>query len=409
MDFSLPPVGEGLIEVEIVRWLVTPGESVRPGHSLVEVMSDKATMEVTATFAGTISETIGEPGAKLTVGQNILKYSTDNGVSAAVEIPTPTAKPRPAEAPKPKPGKTLASPASLPAAAPSVRLLARKLGIDLAHIRGTGPSGRILLEDLTEHIKPSPTTKTEKPEPHPIDVGQAGTKQKLVGLRRKIAERLVHSTQQIPHYSYIDECELTDLVRLRSQLKSTFYRVGVKLTFLPFFIKAVSRALKEVPIVNSTFDSESGEITLHDHYNIGFAVATPGGLIVPVIHDADQKDIAAIASEIERFSHAARESKIKIEDLRDGTFTVTSIGNIGGLISTPIINPPEVGIMGIGKVVKRPVYDDAGAVRPADLVYFSYSFDHRVLDGAVGAMFGNAVNKHLANPAALLLPERFAG
>jgi len=406
MDFSLPPVGEGLLEVEIVRWLVTPGESVRPGHSLVEVMSDKATMEVTATFAGTISETTGEPGAKLIVGQQILKYSNTNGVPDAEPVPANT---RPTEALKPKASKASPSPASLPAAAPSVRLLARKLGIDLAQIRGSGPSGRILVEDLTEHIKPSTPSKTEKSEPHPIDVGLPGTKQKLVGLRRKIAERMVQSTQQIPHYSYIDECELTDLVRLRSQLKSTFYRVGVKLTFLPFFVKAVSRALKEVPIVNSTFNSESGEITLHDHYSIGFAVATPGGLIVPVIRDADQKDIAAIASEIERLSIAARNGKVKIEDLREGTFTITSIGNIGGLISTPIINPPEVGIMGIGKVVKRPVYDAAGAVRPADLVYLSFSFDHRVLDGAVGAMFGNAVNKHLANPAALLLPERFAG
>ena len=172
----------------------------------------------------------------------------------------------------------------------------------------------------------------------------------------------------------------------------------MKLTYLAFFVKAVARALKEVPMVNSTFDEAAEEMVLHDHYHVGIAVAAPHGLIVPVIKDADQKDLAAIATEIERLSADARAGRPKLEDLKGGTFTVTSIGGIGGLISTPIINHPEVGIMGVGKVVKRPVYDAAGKLRPADMVYLSFSFDHRVVDGAVGAAFGNAVSEAPAQP-----------
>jgi pyruvate dehydrogenase E2 component (dihydrolipoamide acetyltransferase)/2-oxoisovalerate dehydrogenase E2 component (dihydrolipoyl transacylase) len=288
--------------------------------------------------------------------------------------------------------------------------MARKLGLDLQAIRGSGPGGRVLIDDLSAMLRTKENGVHTRPSAEPnlaLDVGTAGTTQKLIGLRRTISERMQESKRNIPHYSYIDECDVTDLVNLRGQLKDVMASTGIKLTYLPFIIKAVARALREVPIVNSTFDSAQGEITLHDHYHIGFAVAAPGGLLVPVIHDADQKDVAAIARDIERLSQAARSGKIPREDLKGGTFTVTSIGNIGGLISTPIINAPEVGIMGVGKVQKRPVYDAAGQLRPAEMLYLSFSFDHRILDGAIGAQFGNAVIRHLQKPATLLLPERF--
>jgi pyruvate dehydrogenase E2 component (dihydrolipoamide acetyltransferase)/2-oxoisovalerate dehydrogenase E2 component (dihydrolipoyl transacylase) len=217
---------------------------------------------------------------------------------------------------------------------------------------------------------------------------------------------MVQSKTTIPHYSYVDECDVTDLVRLRESLRAAYAEAGVKLTYLAFFVKAVALALKEVPIVNASLDEPADEIVLHDHYHVGIAVATPAGLIVPVVRDADRKDLGAIAREVERLSAEARAGKSKLDDLRGGTFTVTSIGNVGGLISTPIINPPEVGILGVGKVVKRPVFDAAGNVRPAEMVYLSFSFDHRVLDGAVGAAFGNAVIRRLQQPALLLLPEK---
>jgi pyruvate dehydrogenase E2 component (dihydrolipoamide acetyltransferase)/2-oxoisovalerate dehydrogenase E2 component (dihydrolipoyl transacylase) len=236
-----------------------------------------------------------------------------------------------------------------------------------------------------------------------------GTRVKLVGLRRKIAEHLAEAARRVPHYSYIDECDITDLVKLRGQLREPFAKAGVKLTYLAFFVKAVAKALKDVPMVNSTLDEAAGEIVLHDRYHVGVATATPGGLIVPVVKDADKKDLAAVAAEIERLAADARAGKSRLDDLKGGTFTVTSVGNIGGLISTPIVNHPEVGIMGVGKVVKRPVYDEHGAIRPADVVYLSFSFDHRVVDGAVGAAFGNAVAGYVRSPAGLLLPEKFGG
>jgi 2-oxoisovalerate dehydrogenase E2 component (dihydrolipoyl transacylase) len=278
-------------------------------------------------------------------------------------------------------------------------------------VRGSGPGGRVLIDDLAGFLQPTgaPAEPVAKPAAPAIDYGRPGTRTKLVGLRRKIAEHMVEAKRAIPHYAYVDECDLTDLVRMRGQLKESFLASGVKLTFLPFIVKAVARALKDIPIVNSTLDEAANEIVLHDKYHIGIAVAAPNGLIVPVIRDADQKDVATIAADIERLSGEARAGRSKLDDLKGGTFTVTSVGSIGGLISTPIINSPEVGIVGVGKVTKRPVYDANGNIRPADIVFLSFSFDHRVLDGAIGAAFGNAVIRRLQSPAALLLPEKFGG
>jgi pyruvate dehydrogenase E2 component (dihydrolipoamide acetyltransferase)/2-oxoisovalerate dehydrogenase E2 component (dihydrolipoyl transacylase) len=414
IEFPLPPVGEGLFEVELVRWLVQPGDEVARGQPLAELMSDKATMELPAPFAGTVTATLALPGSKVKVGEVVLRYEADgSGRAAGVSPPVPVASIQPAGTPErvgshPPPAK-----ATTAAAAPSVRHLARKLGVDLNRVRGSGPAGRVLLDDLAPFLTPkaAPAERHGKgPDRDPtlgLDLGAAGTRAKLTGLRRKIAERMVFSVRTIPHYSYIDECEITELVRLRGQIKDTLAAAGVKMTYLPFVVKAVARALKDVPAVNATFDEAAEEVTYHAHYHVGIAVAAPTGLIVPVIRDADKKDVAAIATEIERLSKDVRAGRPKLDDLRGGTFTVTSIGSIGGLISTPIINHPEVGIVGVGKVVRRPVYDAHGGLRPADLLYLSFSFDHRVLDGAVGAAFGNAVVRHLSNPAALLLPERF--
>jgi pyruvate dehydrogenase E2 component (dihydrolipoamide acetyltransferase)/2-oxoisovalerate dehydrogenase E2 component (dihydrolipoyl transacylase) len=221
-----------------------------------------------------------------------------------------------------------------------------------------------------------------------------------------MAEHMVRAKQVIPHATYIDECDVTELVRLRDSLRERFTKFGIKLTFLPFFVKAVTEALKEIPIVNSSLEEQAAEIVLHDQYHIGVATATPGGLIVPVLHDAEGKDLTEIARELERLSAEAKGGKSRLEDLRGGTFTITSIGGYGGLISTPIVNHPQTAILGIGRIVKRPVYDKGGNLKPADLVYLSLSFDHRVLDGAVAAAFCNAVIACLSRPAVLLLPTK---
>ena len=412
MDFSLPPVGEGLIEVELVRWLVRPGDAITRGQPLMEVMSDKATMEVPAPFAGVIQSIAGEAGTKVQVGQHILAYAGEgepvNVASGGRKSPDSVGllenrETRVSRSPVPLNGSVR------PTAAPSVRHLARKLGVDLSRIHGSGPSGRILLDDLAGFLAPKnaePSEPKKKEVAPKMDFGVAGTTVRLAGLRKIIAERMVLSKRTIPHFSYVEECNATDLVRLRSQLKEPFAANAVKLTYLPFLITAVVRALKDVPIVNSSFDESNQTISLHDRYHIGFAVSVPNGLIVPVIKDADKKDLATIATEIDRLGEACRTNKIKSDELHGGTFTVTSVGNIGGLISTPIINAPEIGIMGVGKIIKRPIYDDLGNLQPADLMYLSFSFDHRIVDGAVGIAFGNAVLKRLQNPATLMMAQK---
>jgi pyruvate dehydrogenase E2 component (dihydrolipoamide acetyltransferase)/2-oxoisovalerate dehydrogenase E2 component (dihydrolipoyl transacylase) len=401
MEFRLPEIGEGLYEAELIRWLVQPGDTVKHGQSLLEAMTDKATMEVPSPFVGTIKSLHASAGDKIKVGGKIITFDGTfvGAVAAPADATVPTVARNGAAI-------VVAVPASAAKAAPSVRHLARKLGIDLGHVQGTGPGGRILIEDLKPAIMPTQPTAKPGDATMKLDVGKPGTKVKLIGLRRAIAEHMVESKRTIPHYSYVDECDVTDLVKLRESTSGHFTANGIKLTYLAFFIKAAAGALRDVPIVNATLDNEAIEVTLHDHYHIGFAVATPAGLIVPVIRDADRKDLATIAREVESLSAAARAGKSKREDLIGGTFTVTSIGNVGGLISTPIINHPQVGIVGLGKIVKRPVYDDHGAIRPASQMFLSFSFDHRIVDGAVGAMFGNALIRRMQQPASLLLPEK---
>lgn len=413
MDFALPPVGEGVYEVELFRWFVRPGDTVQRGQPLLEVLSDKATMEVPSPFSGKIGELRAEPGAKIKVGQALLGFTSGAPACDVPKLDTPAHGHHQTQEIARTVPPSLASASPKPvAAAPSVRLLARRLGIDLGQVRGSGPGGRILHGDLAplvqrsagpEGIPPGRVDSPPSPRHPALDLGRPGTRDKLLGVRRKIAENMAAAKRAIPHYAYVDECDVTDLVRLRDQLKGHF--AGTKLTYLPFILKAVARALKDVPLVNSTFDEGNQEIVTHDYYHIGVAVACPAGLLVPVVKDADKKDIPTLAAEVERLSTEARAGLAKPEDLRGGTFTVTSIGGIGGLISTPIINAPQVGILGVGKVVKRPVYDDRGNLRPADMLYLSFSFDHRIVDGAVGATFGNAVNRRLSNPVALLLPE----
>jgi 2-oxoisovalerate dehydrogenase E2 component (dihydrolipoyl transacylase) len=403
MDFSLPELGEGVYEAELVRWLVKAGDAIQPGHGLLEVQTDKATMEVPAPFSGTITAINGKPGSFIKVGEVIATYTGDGGEAPKAAVVSQARAPAEAVASAARSAPTHDGRGLPVKAAPSVRLMARKLGIDLASLRGSGPQGRILIDDLTAQLANKTTTAKAEPS---ADYGTPGTRIPLVGVRRRIAEHMVQSKHTIPHYSYVDECDVTDLVKLRAGLKEASTAIGLKVTYLPFLVKAAAAALRRVPLVNSTLDESAGEIVLHAQCHIGVAVATPAGLVVPVIRDADKKDFFAITRELDSLTAAVRAGKAKREDLTGGTFTITSIGNIGGLFSTPIINHPEVGILGIGKIVKRPVFDAAGQVHAADMVYLSMSFDHRVVDGAIGAAFGNVVIEQLRNPAGLLVPGR---
>jgi pyruvate/2-oxoglutarate dehydrogenase complex dihydrolipoamide acyltransferase (E2) component len=409
MEFRLPELGEGVYEAELVSWLVKPGDSVKRGQLLMEVLTDKATMEVPAPFSGSITKLDAEPGQMLKVGQAVLSYE-GSGQPGAIAAdgkgdsqPAVTASAFPDRV---RPERAAAPPVTVARgvrAAPSVRYLARKLGVDLNNVAGSGPGGRILIDDLSSVVQRSSEVVKRPSTDVPVEVGRPGTKVKLQGVRRKIAEHMVQSARTVPHYAYIDECDVTELVRLRKSLRSFYDSRGIGLTYLSFIVKASALALREVPIVNATLDEKAEEIVLHDHYHIGIATTTKNGLIVPVIRDADRKDLGQIAHDIETLGEAARAGKIRLEDLRGATFTVTSIGGIGGLISTPIINYPEVAILGVGKIVTRPVFDAAGNVQPADMMYLSLSLDHRVVDGAVAAVFGNAIRHRLENPALLLV------
>jgi pyruvate dehydrogenase E2 component (dihydrolipoamide acetyltransferase)/2-oxoisovalerate dehydrogenase E2 component (dihydrolipoyl transacylase) len=401
MDFPLPQIGEGVYEAELVRWLVKVGDAIKHGQPLLEVMTDKATSEVPSPFVGTVTSIQNQAGDKIRVGETILTYTPAGSVPEALPIAS-VAKAAPAISESPRTNGTSISPVSLPPAAPSVRHLARQMGIDLKRLQGSGPGGRILIDDLSRFLQAQTREKPLAPSKPPFDLGVAGSSIKLHGLRKRIAEQMVLSSQ-VPQYTYVDECDLSELVHLRKALREPFETRGLKLTYLPFIVKAVVQALKEVPLVNSTLDESSQEIRLHAHYHIGIAVATPSGLMVPVVRDADRKDLLTLTSEIDRLGNEAKSGRAKLDDLRGSTFTVTSIGSIGGLIATPILNVPEVGIVGIGKLVKRPIYDENGKLKPAEMVYLSFTFDHRVVDGAIGAIFGNAVLKALFNPAAMLI------
>ncbi len=416
--FRVPELGEGVYEAELVEWRVQPGDEVRHGQTLAEVMTDKATMELPSPFHGVIRKLLIEPGTTFQVGQEILQYdpvesaapSEPAGGTAATPTSVTTETPPPVAA-SPAAVAVAGRPASMGTpdlrvrAAPSVRRMARSLGIDLVTVSGSGPGGRILMEDVAQVARREVPTSTA-PAPSPplqFDLGQAGTTIPLAGLRRKVAEQMVRSVSSIPHYSYIDACDVSSLVRLRDELAAPLQADGIKLTYLAFWVKAVVRALQHVPIVNATFSEDDRTITLHDRYDIGIATATEKGLVVPVLRGADRMSLPETARAIDQLVQDVRAMRAKPDQLRGSTFTVTSIGNFGGLASTPIINHPEVAIMGIGKIRRVPAYDAHGAIRPMDEVYLSFSFDHRIVDGAVGAVFANKVIDSLRHPARLLV------
>ncbi len=300
MDFHLPELGEGVYEAEVSRWLVKEGEQVNPGQGLLEVLTDKATMEVPAPFAATIQSLRAKEGDKIKVGAVVLTYDSKNLEDATEPSETPKAN---LDNPKPMAKPELANaPAAAVKASPSVRIMASQLGVDLQRIKGSGPKGRILIGDVTASL-PLVPKKSASPE---FDYGTPGTRVKLAGLRRAIAEHMVKAKQTIPHYTYVDEVDVSQLVSIRASLRQGDVPPGLKITYLPFFIKAVVHALKEVPLVNASLDEAAGDIVLHDEYHIGIAVATTLGLVVPVIRDADRLSVIELAREVDRLTGEAQ-------------------------------------------------------------------------------------------------------
>jgi pyruvate dehydrogenase E2 component (dihydrolipoamide acetyltransferase) len=413
-EFKLPDIGEGVSEGEIVKWHVKQGDFVKEEQPLVEIMTDKVTVTIPSPVSGTVSEITAREGEKVKVGQVLLRVTTDGQQAKEAQPAEPTK-------PTPSPGvQEYQDTGQVEAeatqkrvlATPAVRKLARDLGVDLSKVVGTGPGGRVTEQDVRSYVDqarsaaaPSAAVLVEKaqqpaPPTESKSYALAETLEERVplrGLRRSISEKMVKSMYTIPHVTHFDEVDATTLSRLREMLKPAAEKKGVKLTFLPFIVKALCVALKEFPYLNASLDDERHEIVLKKYYNIGIATAVSEGLVVPVVHDADKKTVFEVAEEIARLTEAARNNKLTLEDVRGGTFSVTNIGSIGGVFATPIINYPEVGILGVYRITKKPVVVGDTSIVVREVLPITLTFDHRVIDGAVAASFVGRLKQILEN------------
>jgi len=406
-EFKLPDIGEGVHEGEVVKWFVKEGDPIQENDPVVEVMTDKVTVQIPSPVTGKVLQLRAKEGEVVKVGATLVVFG-----EAGEAAPTrPTAPARPTVLPS-APAKSTAPPpppsTGEALAAPAVRRLAKELNVNLGALRGTGPKGRITEDDVrkgaqTPAMTPKPATSLAPPAAVSVRPAQGGEERiPIHGLRKRIFEKMAKSNVTAAHFTYVEEVDMSQLVHLRDHLKETAERKGLKLTFLPFFIKSILGALKEFPTLNASVDDERGEIVLKKYYHIGIATATDEGLTVTVVHDADKKDLWGLAKELERLSNAAREQRLSLEDVLGSTFTITSLGKEGGILATPIINWPEVAILGVHRIEKRPVvHNDQVVIR--DMMYLSCSFDHRVIDGHVGAAFVQNVRNSLEHPALLFV------
>lgn len=388
-EFRLPDIGEGLTEGEIVKWHAAEGDSVAENQPLVNVLTDKAEVEIPSPKTGTIRKIFFKSGEKVAVGAVLVEIdSADGAAFPSAGAPAPSAG---AAAPARVPGACASSGPSV-SATPAVRKLASELKVDLAALRGTGPGGRVTEEDVKKAARSS--GGGEEP---------AGPVERVPfkGVRRRTAEKMSLSARTIPHVTHADEADATELAALREKLKPEAEKKGVKLTYLAFILRALVPALKEFPGLNSSLDEAKEEVVLKKHYHIGFAVAAEQGLYVPVLRDADKKDLWQLAREVSELSNKARENKLAPAELSGGTFSVTSVGSVGGLWATPIILHPQSAILGIMKMQERPVARE-GKVVVRTMLNLALSFDHRLLDGAEAASFMNALIKRLEAPGSLL-------
>jgi 2-oxoisovalerate dehydrogenase E2 component (dihydrolipoyl transacylase) len=424
--FKLPDVGEGTAEAEIVAWHVAIGDHVQEDQNLVDVMTDKATVEMTSPVSGIVVSLNGNPGEMAAVGAALVELDVEgagnapaNGHAAkAAEKPVP-AKPQ-AAAPKPvakaeqpetkapaaakeetRPAVVARVPGTKPLAAPSVRARAEELGIKLQFVPGTGPAGRISHADLDAYVTAG--GGGEMPSPHGGYAKRDGVDEiKVIGLRRKIAEKMQESKRRIPHFAYVEEIDMTELEALRAHLNANKQASQPKLTLLPFLMRALVKLLPHYPQINARFDDEAGVVHRHRAVHIGIATQTANGLIVPVVRHAESRDVWGNALEVARVASAARENKATKDELSGSTITITSLGALGGLVTTPVINHPEVAIIGPNAIVERPVVR-GGQIVVRKMMNLSSSFDHRVVDGYDAAEFIQKLKGLLEHPATLFM------
>ncbi len=401
-SFKLPDLGEGTVESEIVAWHAGVGDFINADQPLVDMMTDKATIEITAPVSGRLGSVAGEPGDMIPVGAElaVIETGTEETLqTTASAINEPVAEngtllPSAADQQPPAGNRK-------PLTSPPIRRLARENDIDLNQVKGTGPNGRITHADIDSYLSLAGNSSADKSMPK-----STGTHEiKLLGLRRKIAERMTLSAGRIPHFTYVEEVDVTQLEQLRRHLNGTRQENQAELTYLPFFMQALVKVVKEFPQCNAHFDDERQVITLYEPVHIGIAVQTGNGLMVPVIRHAEDLDLWQCAHELRQVADKARNGNANREELTGSTITITSLGALGGIVSTPIINYPEVAIIGINRTQKRQLFEDNG-VTNCLMMNISSSFDHRIVDGHDAARAIQALKRYLEFPATLFLPAQ---
>ncbi|MDH5263884.1 MAG: 2-oxo acid dehydrogenase subunit E2 [Betaproteobacteria bacterium] len=388
---KVPDIGEGIAEVELVAWYVKPGDAVEADQVVADVMTDKATVEVPSPVAGRVLALGGQAGEKLAVGSELIRIETEGGLEAA---PAKPADAEPVAAPSVSPA------GARPLASPAVRRHARELGVALEGVRGSGPDGRILHEDLLRHASPRVAKPSAGDARHAERHGEQAVP--VIGLRRQIAERMQDAARRIPHFTYVEEVDVTELEALRLRLNEERGAERGRLTVLPFLMRAIVLAAPSFPQMNARFDDGKGVVTRHAAVHIGIATQTPDGLMVPVVRHAEARDLWSTAAEIARLASATRARKATRDELSGSTITITSLGPLGGIVTTPVINAPEVAIVGVNRIVERPAIR-SGAIVPRKLMNLSSSFDHRVVDGQDAAQFVQALRGYLECPAMLFV------
>jgi pyruvate dehydrogenase E2 component (dihydrolipoamide acetyltransferase) len=401
-EFRFPDVGEGIAEGEIVKWLVKAGDRVKQDQPLIQVETDKAVVDLPSPYAGTVVDLHGKEGDIIKVGDVLVTIAENDEAqkapSAPVKKDSGSVVGHVEEAPEEMEGEPL----NPILAVPAVRSMAKALGVDLSGIRGTGPDGRITREDVE---KAAAGRTTEKVGKRTSDSYGAVEEIPIRGLRRTTAKHLSEASRMIAPVSYMDEADVTALEEIKIKQKEMAQKSGVKLTYLPFVIKALISGLKLHPFLNATLDMEKDAIVLKKYYNIGIAVDSPDGLMVFVIKDADQKSILDLARVLNDLTHKAHDRTITLTDLKGGTFTITNYGVIRGTHGTPMINYPEVGILGTGRITDRPMVKD-GQIVIRRMLPLSLTFDHRVVDGADAARFMDVVIRRLEDPHLLLIEAK---
>ncbi|WP_175967452.1 dihydrolipoamide acetyltransferase family protein [Burkholderia sp. BCC0322] len=438
---KMPDIGEGIAEVELVAWHVEVGQTIKEDQPLADVMTDKAAVEIPSPVTGKVIELGGRIGEMMAVGSELIRLEVEGDgnlkagapvreskvetspVAAApskavAEAPAessakPAAKHAPAEPRRAKPAEHAAhveppraalAPGERPLASPAVRQRAWDMGIELRYVRGTGEAGRILHADLDAYARTGSGAArgSRAAQAHGYDERNDETEVPVIGLRRAIARKMQEAKRRIPHFSYVEEIDVTELESLRTDLNRRYGDTRGKLTPLPLLIRAMVIALRDFPQINARFDDEAGIVTRYGAVHMGVATQTDGGLTVPVLRHAEARDVWSISAEIARLAEAVRANRAQRDELSGSTITISSLGALGGIVSTPVINHPEVGIVGVNRIVERPMIRD-GAVVARKMMNLSSSFDHRVVDGADAAEFIQAVRAVLERPALLFV------